>query len=546
MAIVQLRGRLGLTQTELAARAGTTQSVIARLESGRQPVEIKLLNRIADACETAWGPVFVGPRESEEPVGSSDALAAGSGDLLLDAFNAANTSGRRKKAHKFAQQLLADPSSPRRRLAIGLDYFNETDYAEAITWATDALGEGLPSRSQDVAHLVLARSYLAQDHPLVALRHLTAVGRDNLGWIVEAARAEAYLQAGRGRAATKSAKLALQQAGDERTAAYYLMARVDWHFDRPWDALDNIRKFRTSEGTDSDGILLHGSILAFLGDRTGEKDLWERALALFKQAVPSGKCEALRLCAMVSTRLGDWKGSISWSRRLLAHIHQSPPGAGPRPHHSAAVDHILEDLFASLGADADLVQEAVRLSESLPGIDQSFLASQRSFGLALGGDYEGAMAAIDRTEDTLSGASAEDQIRVTVALATRGDYDRAYPILVRNEAELSDTDGLLMLARSALATGHRDVARRVLKRVAKGRGATAVTAQIALDLAIAVEQAGAERFLAAAMGGRAKGRLNLLIPSRVADRATVDTTWEGTHGPTSAVIDRVAAAAQVN
>ena len=49
LAVVALRARHELTQRHLAERVGTPQPVIARLESGRHPVETKLLSRIAAA-----------------------------------------------------------------------------------------------------------------------------------------------------------------------------------------------------------------------------------------------------------------------------------------------------------------------------------------------------------------------------------------------------------------------------------------------------------------------------------------------------------------
>ena len=66
MAIVKLRAQLGLTQAELARLAKTHQSVIARLESGQQSVEIEFLNRIASAVGLAWRPVF---GQAEEAAG---------------------------------------------------------------------------------------------------------------------------------------------------------------------------------------------------------------------------------------------------------------------------------------------------------------------------------------------------------------------------------------------------------------------------------------------------------------------------------------------
>lgn len=53
----------GLSQRELAQRVGTTQSAIARLESGGRPPRIDTLLRIADALECDLHVDLV-PRES--------------------------------------------------------------------------------------------------------------------------------------------------------------------------------------------------------------------------------------------------------------------------------------------------------------------------------------------------------------------------------------------------------------------------------------------------------------------------------------------------
>jgi len=46
--MIEARMRAGLTQTELARRMGTTQSAIARLESGRISPNIRTLKKLAE------------------------------------------------------------------------------------------------------------------------------------------------------------------------------------------------------------------------------------------------------------------------------------------------------------------------------------------------------------------------------------------------------------------------------------------------------------------------------------------------------------------
>jgi transcriptional regulator with XRE-family HTH domain len=57
-AILALRDEFDLTQRQLAERIGTTQSVIARLESGERDFKIGVLNRISDALDLRWKLVF--------------------------------------------------------------------------------------------------------------------------------------------------------------------------------------------------------------------------------------------------------------------------------------------------------------------------------------------------------------------------------------------------------------------------------------------------------------------------------------------------------
>lgn len=50
--LIEARKQAGLSQAELAQRMGTTQSAIARLESGKHPPSVRTIARIAAATET--------------------------------------------------------------------------------------------------------------------------------------------------------------------------------------------------------------------------------------------------------------------------------------------------------------------------------------------------------------------------------------------------------------------------------------------------------------------------------------------------------------
>lgn len=49
--VILRRGRLGLSQEDVAERMGTTASVISRIESGQHATSMKTLKRLAEALE---------------------------------------------------------------------------------------------------------------------------------------------------------------------------------------------------------------------------------------------------------------------------------------------------------------------------------------------------------------------------------------------------------------------------------------------------------------------------------------------------------------
>lgn len=74
-ALIKARAGAGLTQSELAERVGTTQSAIARLESGKAKPSTTTLERIALATKTRLRVTFepLKARKREKPASRSRA-----------------------------------------------------------------------------------------------------------------------------------------------------------------------------------------------------------------------------------------------------------------------------------------------------------------------------------------------------------------------------------------------------------------------------------------------------------------------------------------
>jgi len=73
--VIRMRAVLGLTQEELALRVGTTQSSIARLESGRQQPSLSFLRRVAEALGARLEVSLVPREERRKAAGAVEAMA---------------------------------------------------------------------------------------------------------------------------------------------------------------------------------------------------------------------------------------------------------------------------------------------------------------------------------------------------------------------------------------------------------------------------------------------------------------------------------------
>lgn len=533
LAVGRLRGEHGLTQIEFANRIGTTQSVIARLESGRHGIQISLLNRIAAAFGTNWSVEFGREDEGSSAPIEPDAfeVPVSSGDDLLDAFNWANTRREFATAHKHARKIAKEPSTPRRELALALDAFNHGQLRIALRRSQAALASDLPSASREVACVVAGRALLGLSRPADALKVLADAGD---GQHARAARAETHMELGHGDEAIELTESLLADADpDFVPAAKLLAARVYWHANRPLEALRHINVYRTLESNDRSATLLNGAILGYLGDIHDDTSAYELAFELF-HSVDDGDPETLRLLAMTAARLRRWRDALNDARRMI--------DAGPMAKRKFArsAERIVVDCLDRL-TSADDLDGAVALAAELNLVKPAALRSRRAFAQAMRGEFGGAVSALGLRPDTLDQATPDDQIRCASAFAVTSDFGAAYPILRRNVSALSVPDGHLFLAQAALAVQDSTTARQALKRVTeKGTGSVAETAKVALDLVMAIEKSGQKDVLTRLQLQSEDWLPGVMDPSP--DRAAPESPWEGpadhsgepTHDPASA------------
>lgn len=524
LAVVALRARHELTQRDLAERVGTPQPVIARLESGKHPVEIRLLSRIAAAVGETWMVAFDDGRADAEPA------RQGSGDDLLDAFNDANTSGDFETASLIAAEIARDPSTPRRRLALALDAYNRRDHATAERWGRDALAaDDLPDPSKEVAILVVGRSILSQERPKEALRVLRPLRSPKfIGWLRDAAMAEAHLEADQPDKAQEAVDRVLASA--DVPEAHYLAARILWHRDLMWPALEHVVFFRAAQPDDPSGLMLHGSILGFLGDAKAYPGAHEAALDLFARVAANGDCEAIRLHGVTSARIGRWREALADAQAMMG----SADGHDAEGHRSA-VESIVVDVFSHMPDDVEWA-EPTAIAAGLLGDDHDLVRLQRALVEALAGDVDAAAASLEVDLPHVEDAPVERQMVIAAGLLASGRSAEATAILARNIEELTVPDGLIRLAGSALEVDDTVTAKAALDRIGETTGTTADVAAIASRLLVALVRANE----AASVTGTLVGDIawkDLVRPEQRAGAST--STWEGRHAPASVVMDRM-------
>lgn len=534
LAITRLRGEHGLTQTEFANRIGTTQSVVARLESGRHGIQISLLNRIGAAFAMDWTVQFGHQEEAAaDPEPEARERAEPSGDELLDAFNWANTRRDFATAHKHATKIAKEPSSPRRELALALDAFNHGHLRIALRRSQAALAGTLPSSSRDVACVVAGRTLLGLNRPAEALEVLSDADE---GLHARAALAETHMELGELDRAIELTEALLADADpDFVPAAEFLAARVYWHADRPLEALRHIGAYRAHEPNDRLGTLLNGAILGHLGDLHSDTSAYELAFQLFER-VADNHPETLRLLAMTAARLGRWHDALTGAR----HMVEARPKA--RRKYARSAERIAIECLDRL-TNVDELEGALALTAELDLINPAALRSRQAYAQAMRGEFAGAVSALGLRPDTLDQAAPEDQVRCASAFAVRSNFGAAYPILRRNMSALSVPDGQLFLAQSALAVQDSTTARHALKRITEvGSGSATETAKVALDLVLAIEKSGQTGVLTGLRLQSEDWLPEVIGSSR--DTSAPGSAWEGPVDHSGEPTHDVASAAQ--
>lgn len=497
-AVLDLRVRHGLSQAALARRIGSTQSVIARLESGRHPAEMGLLNRIANAVGERWRPSFVTTGEAVKVEQAAEQEV----DELLQAFNSANTTEDFPEAHRVAALLAGDPSSGRRCLAIALDAYNQRQYADALLWAGRAREMTLPELSRKTTDLVHARGLLALDRPREAVGELAPYeASQELCGMLAVAFVQALLESGQPARADVAAKRTLG-LGVDAPELWLVWARVALARARPWEALADVLRFRSGKDGDVDGALLHATVLGYLGDVEGAAGAHAESYRILRSVLPQGGCHAWRLYGVSAARVGRWRETL----RAVRQMRRAHTAADAHADDVRALLDLAVTAASQVGPDEALA--AVALAEPLSGDRPKWLIRARARALAAKGDVDGVRSELGLRSQVVTTVIAADRVLVARALAVAGRCDEALTLLRPSIATLRAPADLFFAAETAAEAGDRALAIQAMSRLAESKGPESKAASIAVRLlqsAEANEPAESIRAAVGTLGTRSPG-----------------------------------------
>ncbi len=452
-------------------------------------------------------------------------------DPLLEAFNEANTQGDLDRAAQVAKAIARDPSTSRRCLALALDGYNREQPDEALHWAVRAQEGDLPSDSRQTALLVEGRAHLLLGHPGRAKRVLTAArGLGSIDALVQAALADAELALGHPKRAVEEARRAVEIAPGV-IEMRFVLARMEWHDDRVWDALEHIIEFRAQRPEDPQGVLLHCALLGFIGDRAGDPSCYERVLAILRQS-PSADVDAYQAYGVASARSGRQSDAIRSIRQLVRLEHVRDQALHAAHHVAAAVVQALS------------YEDPVKVIATLDSVDglvgsTALTRSARALVHAVAGDVEATYSALGYKPGELEAAAPEMQQIIAMALVNGGRATEAHPILQTVIDKAQDQNMVQMAIRGALFIDDLQGVRLGLQRMAEG-AAPDDWASLSLAILDSAQRHGrAEAVTQGFTWMTAPAEVVSARDPRPGDRPS-ESHWEGVHHATSPILDDLA------
>jgi excisionase family DNA binding protein len=450
----------------------------------------------------------------------------GSGDPAVDSFNTANTAKDFKRSHEIALTIAVDPYSPRRCLALGIDAYNQADYTQSLAWADRALAERLDLPRKQTAMIVkgLALVRLRRGKEAVdTLRPFEAEPPE--AWQGSAALAEAFLSTRMGLDAERAIARAVE-ADPDAPEPRYLAARISFHVSKPWDALEHVAIYRFRSPDEANGLVLHGSILGFLGDRSHDQHLYVRAAELFRVAGMGGGPRGRAKYAVALAKLGHWDRALKMAGQLKGREDPSVV----RWIVQSAVSTIAEQ-----GRTDDLIVAMDTVDRSLGPLP--VLRPYRAALHAAKGDVVGTLSALGMPNEEAAQAHYEDRMVLAVALLIAGRPAEATHLLRPTDLARPAVRHHLLWARAAMESKDLNSVREAFEALTVDTGDVAQAAIIALGAMQIAEQHSRWEALARVVESFAGAALAQVL-TEPSDRAPAPkTAWDLDHAVVSSMLE---------
>lgn len=451
-------------------------------------------------------------------------------DVLLESFNEANSHADFEKAGAIAQALELDPSTSRRKLAVALARYNESDYQDALRWTGQALEGDLPQTSRQTCLLVQGRCLLALGRAKQARATLRrAAGLGHVDALVDAALADTYLALDQPDKAVACAQEAVNIA-PTIPELKFVLARMEWHANLVGAALEHVVECRAAIPDHEAATVLFASVLGVLGDRTKDQSFYDRVIHAVTPLADTS-AEAAQALGTAYSRSDRAKDALKLMRRIV----REHRGNDDWLH---AARQIGGALVEDAAANPDEAASLAGTVEPLVG-PQRYVTTARVVERAIAGDVASVLQLLQM--DSIHDPSTDEagSVAVLVALTTSGkpaDGTEIARALINAQA---GPDVTLLAIRAAIAAEEVALARQGLERLSAEQGTTGMLATLALEIHDAGERHGRESALMTQ--ALAQVGANQAVPG-APDRTAVaapDSRWEGLHTARTASLDQL-------